>query len=78
VIVVAAKDIEAAVRAWQLYAGCGGHARVRDQQKLYTRAMRLTDKVATKRGMDANDAHDQLTREARRRGPICPMPGKDI
>jgi hypothetical protein len=66
------------VRAWQLYAGLGGRARVRDEQRLYERAQKLTSRVATKRGMDPYDAENQISAEARRRGPITPIPGKDI
>lgn len=75
---MAAKDIEAAVRAWQLYIGKGLTCRIRDEQKLYQRAVKLTEKVATKRNMDPHEAERQITAEARRRGGICPMPGKDI
>lgn len=75
---MAAKDIEAAVRAWQLYMGKGLTCRIRDEQKLYRRAQAATARVAKKRGMDVYEAERQITAEARRRGGICPMPGKDI
>lgn len=76
---VAAKDVEAAVRAWQLYIGRGaGTCRISDEQKLYNRAQRAIAKVAKKRNMDVYEAERQITNEARRRGGICPLPGKDI
>jgi hypothetical protein len=73
-----AKDLEAAVKAAQLYAGCGATMRITDAQKLYRRLHKAVERVATRRGMSFSDAHDQITREASRRGPICPTPGKDI
>lgn len=73
-----AKDIEAAVKAAQLYAGCGAVVRIRDAQKLYNRLQKAVEKVAKARGMDFLNAHEQITAEASRRGPICPTPGKDI
>lgn len=75
---MAAKDIEAAVKAAQLYAGCGAIVRIRDAQKLYNRMRKAIQRVADTRGMDFNNVHDQITAEAAKRGPICPIPGKDI
>jgi len=76
---MAAKDIEAAVHAAQLYIGCSGlHMRVRDEQKLYTRMNKRIDSVAKKRGMDSHEAYRQIMNEAQRRGGVCPVPGKDI
>jgi hypothetical protein len=73
-----AQDIECAVKAAQLYAGKGLRIRISDEQKLYARMMKAIANVAKKRGMDEGDAYRQITAEARRRGGITPMPGKDI
>lgn len=71
------KMLEAAVRAWQLYAGATS-CRVVDAQRLYTRAQQSVDRVARASGLSTDDVRDQLTTEAQRRGPVCPTPGKDI
>jgi len=73
-----AKDIEDAVRAAQLYIGKGLSMRITDEQKLYDRMHRKINAVARRRGIDANDAYQQIMGEAKRRGGITPMPGKDI
>lgn len=75
---MAAKDVEAAVRAAQLYGGCDGKINVRDAQKLYDRMNKKIAAVARKRGMAFNDASRQITEAAKQRGLICPIPGRDI
>lgn len=69
--------VEAAVKAVQLYAGSTS-CRIHDSQRLFTRMHAKIDAVVKATGMDRDDAHAQIAAEARRRGPICPMPGKDI
>jgi hypothetical protein len=71
------KQLEDAVRAFQLYHGSEG-MRIRDQQKLYDRSQRAAERIAKSKGMSVGDVVDQLDREARRRGPVIPIPGKDI
>jgi len=68
--------LERAVKAAQLYCGSMG-AHVRYQQKLYVRLQRNVEAVARKAGTDANSAHEQIVAEAKRRGCISAMPGKD-
>ncbi len=75
---MATKDIESAVRAAQLYIGCGTTTRIADQQRLYNRMTTKIAAVAKRRKMDTLDAHDQIVKEAKRRGGICPLPGKDL
>ncbi len=75
---MAAKDIEAAVYAAQLYIGKGLRMRVSDEMKLYGRMNRKIAAVAKRRGMDEAAAYQQIMAEAKRRGGILPMPGKDI
>lgn len=72
------KDIEAAVRAAQLYIGCDNKIHIRDAQRLYRKMRQKIDAVAKRRGIDTLDAHEQILNEARVRGGICPTPGKDI
>lgn len=73
-----AKDIEAAVRAAQLYIGKGLSMRISDEQKLYNSMNRKIAIVAKRRGLDEGNAYQQIMGEAKRRGAITPMPGKDI
>jgi hypothetical protein len=40
--------------------------------------MAAVARVAKAHDMDELHASDQITQEARRRGPILPLPGKDI
>lgn len=72
-----AKDIEAAVRAAQVYGGALDSAPIRVQQKLYEAMKRKIASVASRRGMDYNDAFRQITDAATARGLIRPSPGKD-
>ena len=73
-----AKDIEDAVHAAQLYIGKGLSLRISDEQKLYNRMNKKIASAAKRRGMDEGDAYQQIMAEAKRRGGITPMPGKDI
>ena len=72
---MAAKDIEAAVYAAQLYIGKGLRIRFTDELKLYNRMNKKIAAVAKRRGIDEADAHRQIMGEAKRRGAIMPMPG---
>lgn len=73
-----AKDIEAAVRAAQLYIGKGLTMRITDEQKLYSSMNRKIASVAKRRNMDEAVAYQQIMGEAKRRGGIQAIPGKDI
>ena len=75
------KTVEAAVKAMQLFHGCGLRARLRDEQKLASRAKKAIERVVKQyaaRGMTYDEAHRQIEGEARSRGSICPLPGRDI
>lgn len=69
---------ERAVKAMQLYLGSILYARPRDEQKLYAKARKAVDKAAADHGMTELSAWEQVEAEARKRGKIRPMPGKDI
>jgi len=71
------KQLDSAVRAFQLYQGSMG-CRIRDQQKLYERANRACERIAKSKGMNVSDVVEQVSREASKRGAIIPLPGKDI
>jgi hypothetical protein len=71
------KDLEAAVKAAQLYHGSTA-CNVRDAQKLYTRMQKACDRVAKACGNTFENVMQQVGAEASRRGPITPTPGKDI
>lgn len=73
-----AKDIEAAVYAARLYIGKGLTMRITDEQKLYRSMNRKIALVAKRRGLDEANAYQQIMGEAKRRGGILAMPGKDI
>ena len=73
-----AKDIEGAVHAAQLYIGKGLRMRIADEQKLYASMNRKIASVARRLGMDEADAYRQIMEEAKRRGGLLPLPGKDI
>ena len=75
---MAAKDIEAAVHAARLYIGKGLCMRITDEQKLYARMNKKIASVAKRRSMDEGEAYRQIMGEAKRRGGVCPLPGKDI
>jgi hypothetical protein len=51
---------------------------VRDQQKLYARAHAAAARIAKAKGMDVYNVTVQLEQEAKRRGALMPMPGRDI
>jgi hypothetical protein len=74
----AAKDIERAVYAAQLYIGKGLRMRLSDEQKLFASMNRKIAAVAKRLGMDDGNAYQQIVGEAKRRGGILAMPGKDI
>jgi hypothetical protein len=73
-----AKNIETAVRAAQLYIGKGLTMRLADEQKLYKSMRRKIAGVAKRRAMDEADTYQQIMNEAKRRGGIQAIPGKDI
>lgn len=75
---MATKQIEAAVRAWQLYHGSSGYVPIRTQQRLYDRAKRLSATLARRYQMSERDVIAQLTTEASKLGHIRPQPGRDI
>lgn len=75
---IAAKDIEVAVRAAQLYIGSATASPMRDQQRLYNNMRRKIAAVAKRRGMDEGSAHEQILAAAQSRGAITPLPGKDV
>lgn len=70
--------LDRAVRLFQLYCGSASTTSMRVQQRLYDRAQAAARRIAAKTGADAGDVGRQLGDEARRRGCITPMPGKDI
>lgn len=72
------KDVEAAVRAAQLYIGSATASPMRDQQRLYNSMRRKIAAVAKQRGMDEAAAHEQILAAAQSRGAITPLPGKDV
>ncbi len=74
------KVLDKAIEAMQLHLGCRSemYARVADQEKLYSRAMRRVQGIAKTTGLSAENAWNQIENEARKRGLRCPLPGRDI
>lgn len=70
------KQLESAVKAMQLYHG-STTASIRDQTKLERQARNKVRAIAKSKGMAEYDVFDQISREAIRRGPLTPIPGKD-
>ena len=68
--------LERAVKATQLYCGSDG-LHIRIANRFYTRMVAATTKVADVSGMSYDDAANQITSEAKRRGCVSPTPGKD-
>jgi hypothetical protein len=68
--------LERAVKATQLYCGATG-MHVRYAQKLYKRMFNATARVADTSGMSYGDVASQITAEAKKRGCLSPLPGKD-
>ena len=68
--------LERAVKAAQLYCGADG-LYVKAQQRFYARMDKAITAVATKAGVDRQQAWNQIHAEAKRRGCIAPQPGKD-
>ena len=52
--------------------------RVTDEQKLYRRMNSKIAAVAKRLGMDEAEAYRQIVEEAKRRGRLTALPGKDI
>lgn len=69
-------SVEAAVKAWQMYYGSDGLP-IKTQQRFYSKATKLTEKVAREHGMSSLATHEQIQAEASRRGKISSQPGKD-
>lgn len=77
---MASKLLARAVRAFQLYAGCGHGTmlcNMRDQQRLYTQMRKAAARVAKHYKISETAATHQLAAEAQRRGPLWARPGKD-
>ena len=73
-----AKDIEGAVYAARLYIGKGLTMRITDEQRLYRNMHRKIASVAKRLGMEEPEAYRQIIAEAKRRGGLLALPGKDI
>jgi hypothetical protein len=72
------RSAEAAVRAMQLYIGSQGYCTVRDQQRLYNRVRKAAERVAREQKVTLSDSWAIISSEARGRGPIRPVLGKDL
>lgn len=76
------KLVEKAVLSARLYEG-SARCLMRDQQKLYDRMHRSIEAVTHHfqeqgKNVSPTDIESQIIREASRRGPLTPQPGKDI
>ena len=73
------KKLEVAIRDMRLLLG-GRRARmrIRDEERLQSRVKKHVDDIVQITGMDPTDVWNQLENEARSRGAMTPLPGKDI
>ena len=71
-------SLEKAVKSMQLFLGSLSSARQKDVEKLNERITKLSDRMAKKMGSPENIVWLSIMHEAKRRGPITPIPGKDI
>ena len=74
------RQLQAAIHDMQVYLGANRSPtrRIRDTQRLYDRVRRKVDRIADKAGIPPDSAWSQIETEARSRGIISPMPGKDF
>jgi len=72
--------IEKAVKQMRLYLGALSdvRGRVSDQNKLRAMVDKSVARIVASTGNTEDNVWGQLEDEARRRGAIMPMPGKDI
>ncbi len=71
-------QLAAAVKTAQLYNGSLTCTSIRQQQRLYGRLMTQATAIARRAEMGVDDVLTQVTDHARKLGPLCPVPGKDI
>jgi len=71
-----APGLQVAVKAMRLYLGSVDYASVPTQQRLYDKASRAVQRVATATGMLVENVWGQVQSEARRQGAIRPVPGQ--
>lgn len=71
-------QLDRAVKVMQLYLGSVDYVSVRDQERLYRRAMKQVEKIADQTGQLSSDIWSSIEGEARRRGPVRPLLGKDL
>ena len=71
-------QLDKAVRTFQIYHGACGYVRARDEERLFKRAEAVADRIAKRMCVEADAVWSELAREARKRGSIRPIVGKDF
>lgn len=69
--------LEAAVKAMQLYLGSVNFVRLRDEERLYKRVVKLVEGISEVSGMRYIDAWEQIENEAQVRGALRPKAARD-
>lgn len=70
--------LDSVVKSMQLYLGSLDKTRIKDQEKLRRKVDSNIERICKITNMDFSDAWDQIEMEAKKRGKIIPVPGKDI
>lgn len=70
--------LDLAVETMQKYLGSVDFVALSAQQKLYDRVAKQLAAIAVQTGMSQTQVWEQVETQARRKGVIRPVPGKDI
>lgn len=71
-------NAEKAVFEMQFYLGSVDYNNLRDQQKLYTRVRQSVAKLSAQTGQSEHSVWSAVENEARKRGLVRPIPGKNM
>lgn len=71
-------NVERAVNSMRVYLGSVDKTSLRDQQRLYARTMHEVDRLVDQTKLTRADVWDQVATEARARGLVLAIPGRDI
>jgi hypothetical protein len=66
-----------AVKLMQLYIGSDNKVNIKTAQKFYDNLMKIINKLSNITGNTEDNLFNQIEKEAKKRGIITPLPGKD-
>lgn len=70
--------LDKAVQLMRMYLGSLDFTSVKDQQKRRDQLDKILRKIEDLTGMDSTSVWDQVENQARKLGPIRPMPGQHL